>query len=91
MVEEVIVFVHGAVIENGIEGRFHLVFQSKAVPAEVAVLKVEDARVETAEDIGRVVLRIRAADGALKVGREVVPVQAVGGLGQARTISATSW
>lgn len=82
--EQLIVFVHCPFVEYSVKWRLDLVFECKAVPTELAMLKVQNTCVEPTQDIGRVVLRIRAPDGGLEVRREVVAIQAIGGFGQSR-------
>ena len=43
---------------------------------------LEHARVEPAEHVWRVVLRVGGADGLLELRGEVVPVEGVGGAGE---------
>lgn len=56
--EKSIVFYHGLGIEDRIERSFNLVFECKAVPSDFTGTILEHTRIETTEDIWRVVLRV---------------------------------
>lgn len=71
-------------IQHGVERSLDLVLKRKAVPPCFAVRVFEDTSVQTAEDIGRVVLGIGAANGGLEIGGEMVAVEVDGGLGESR-------
>lgn len=87
MVKQAAILDHCLSIQDGIERRLDLVLECKAVPANLAGTIVEHARVESAENVGRVVLGVGRADGRFKVGRQVMAVQAGGGFGQSWPIS----
>jgi len=63
MVEKPIIVVHCPTVQYSIKGRFHLVFQCKAVPANLAMGVFQDTSVEPAQDVGIVILGIGATDG----------------------------
>jgi len=85
MMEQLVVFYHRFGIEDRVQRRFDLVFQGKAVPSDLPVRVLQYPCVETAENVGRIVLRIRASNGRLEVGSQVMSVEADRGLGKSWT------
>lgn len=79
MMKEPVILNHCFPVQYGVERRFDLVFEGKAVPPNFAGAILQHPSVQATEDVWRVVLCIGGANGGFEVGSEVVAVQACRG------------
>ena len=79
MVKELFIVDQSFGVENGVQRRFHLVLECKAVPSDLAVRIFQYPRIEAAQNIWRVVLSVGSAYRRFEVGCKVMPIKTDGG------------
>ncbi len=75
--EQLQVFNHAPRIDNSVYWRIDLVFQGEHVPPNLTMCILKHARVQSSQDVWRIVLCIRRTDGSLESSGKVMSEQGI--------------